>query len=117
MAEFKKVMEDFYRMCNTYSDDEHCNDSCPLSSKKNGKHIACKVFKERYIEESEQIIEDWAKKNPIITNRMKAKEIFGHDLNVYCYADAEFRSICDEHCKECPYYKDAEYVDAEGSEK
>ena len=102
-------------MHNTYYNG-HCND-CPLDPKNNIKHTGCGILREKYPVEYEKIIEDWTKKNPEITNGMKAKEIFGRDLNVYCYADAEFRSICDEHCAKCRYYKDAEYHAPEGKEK
>ena len=51
MAEFQKVMKDFYRMCNTYY-DAHCFDY-PLSNNKNGKYIVCEKFKRIYTEDTE----------------------------------------------------------------
>ena len=113
MAEFQKVIKDRLRMCTTIKECENC----PISQYNNGKDAVCQKYVVEYTDEAEKKIEDWAEKNPVMTNGMKAKEIFGRDLNVYCYAAEEFRSICDSYCTKCPYYRDAEYNSPEGSEK
>ena len=99
MVEFQKVMKDFYRMCNTYY-DAHCFDY-PLSNNKNGKYIVCEKFKRIYTEDTEQIIEDWAKKNPVMTNAMKFKEIFGNACHIKCYADYDTCDKCNGVCSKC----------------
>ena len=113
MAEFQKVIKDRLRMCTTIKECENC----PISQYNNGKDAVCQKYVVEYTDEAEKKIEDWAEKNPVMTNGMKAKEIFGHDLNVYCYADEEFWSTCDSYCTKCPYYRDTEYNSPEGSEK
>ena len=76
MAEYVKVMKDYSKMCKTYLSKGKCSE-CPLYSKNNRKFFDCGEFTEKYPEEAEQIIEDWADKNPVMTNGMMFEKVFG----------------------------------------
>ena len=115
MAEFQKVMKDYCRMNNTYNNG-HCDD-CPLSKKNNEKQIGCDDFLRLYPKESEQIIEDWADKNPVITNEMMFEKVFGHKLYTLCYAKVGTYGKCDNNCEECLYFAGNEYHAPERSKK
>ena len=112
MAEFEKVMKDRKRMCH----ETMCK-NCPLNVSNNGKHEECCVFLKEYATEAEQIIEEWAYKNSVMTNEMKFKEVFGHIPVNKCYADISHRAKCDGDCDGCRYYAYAEYHAPEGREK
>ena len=112
MAEFQKVMEDRQRMCKK----EICNRR-PMGSKNNFARMSCKNFIQDYPVEAEQIIEDWANENPVITNGDKFKEVFGHELYAPCYASHDEYCECETSCRACPYYVYAEYHAPEGSEE
>ena len=69
MAEFKTVVKNYKRMCDSYKVCE----GCPLT--KDGS--ICSRFMIEYPEEAEHTIMQWAARHPIKTNRDKFKEIFG----------------------------------------
>ncbi len=73
MAEFKEVMKQFNRMC-----DEHkwCN-TCQIST--NRKLYTCFRWLTENPTKGEEIIMEWAKEHPPVTNLDKFKEIFGFD--------------------------------------
>ncbi len=80
MAEFKEVAKQYLRMCNSFNHCGyyHCNE-CPLNSVRS-KDNTCAYW--AFItdpETSEKVIVNWAKKNPVMTNRDKFKEVFGFD--------------------------------------
>lgn len=77
MAEFVKVVAEKNRMCAAHN--EFCN-GCPLDSESRGTSINCPTFIEESPKEAEKIIMDWAEKHPVMTNRMKFKEVFGFDI-------------------------------------
>lgn len=76
MAEFQKVMKQYDRMCNGII---KC-DECPISMTNNGTDVSCSDLMRKYPEEAERIIMEWASENPVITNAMKFKEVFGYDF-------------------------------------
>ncbi len=76
MAEFKTVMNEYNRMCNKCIKCENC----PIASRNNGRGVACHLFVHQFPEEAERAIMQWASENPIITNAMKFKEVFGYDF-------------------------------------
>ena len=115
MAEYAKVMKDKKRMCSARADIPVCKE-CPLRKIVNKKNITCTEFIEEYPSEAEQIIEDWADKNPVMTNGMMFEKVFGHKLNTVCYANSETNLSCDGNCEKCEYEEDAEYHAPEGSE-
>jgi len=49
------------RMCNSLV----CN--CPMSKKNNGKGMLCESFEKYYTEKAVEIVENWAKENPVKT--------------------------------------------------
>lgn len=73
-----------------YKGNEYCEgvvcDDCPLYKK------ACGSL---YAYEALEIIENWAKEHPIVTNADKFKEMFGFDMTI-CW-DNEFP------CNECQF--------------
>lgn len=73
MAEFKEVMKQFKRMC----DGRTWCDSCQICD--NRGLISCSRWLTENPTKAEEIIMEWAKKNPPVTNRDKFKEVFGFD--------------------------------------
>ena len=73
MAEFQKVMQERQRMCNSYISCWQCH----INAIRND---ICQVWISKNPKEAEQIIMEWAKKNPLMTNRMKFKEVFGFEF-------------------------------------
>lgn len=54
------------RMTNCYS--SRCNPvCCPLSSNNNGIGLSCALIEKRYPEKAVEIVEKWAKENPVKT--------------------------------------------------
>ena len=75
MADFKTVMKEHDRMCSSFLSD--CK-GCPLTSIKTSPFTCSKwIIDNPY--ESEEVIMQWAKKHPPITNRDKFTEVFGCD--------------------------------------
>ena len=72
MAEFKTVVKNYKRMCDSYKVCE----GCPLT--KDGS--ICSRFMIEYPEKAEHTIMQWAAEHPIMTNRMKFKEVFGFEF-------------------------------------
>lgn len=106
MAEFVKVMRDKERMCDSLG--ILCR-GCRMKHGNNGTTYVCMDFMKAYPEEAEKIIEDWAKKNPVMTNEMKFKEVYGHIPVNKCYADITHRAKCAGDCDGCEYYACSEY--------
>lgn len=64
------------RMCERYYPND-CK-GCPLQpAPEYGGYASCDQFVEEDPEEVVLNVEEWAKKNPIVTNAMKFEEIFG----------------------------------------
>ena len=74
MAEFQKIAKASKRMCNFY---EVCEE-CPIN-KIRGNAI-CMSWIMLNPEKTEPIILKWASEHPIITNRMKFKDVFGFEF-------------------------------------
>lgn len=91
MAEFQKIAKERERMCESVNG---CKE-CPMYNLTQGNFCGTKIL--NHPEESERIIMKWAKENPLMTNRMKFKEVFGFD-----YTD-EF----------CATHKETEWLNAE----
>ncbi len=45
----------------------HCSEKCPLNSSRNGLNISCNNFENNYPEKAIEIVENWAKENPVKT--------------------------------------------------
>ena len=76
MAEFQKVMSEYRRLC----EGRRCA-SCPILEKvEKAKENYCSAWVTNHPEEAEHIIMQWAKENPIKTNRDKFKEVFGFEF-------------------------------------
>lgn len=115
MAEFQKVMKDKKLMCDHFHSEQNgCSRDCPMI--KANFNCTKQILEQAHDEEI--IIEDWAKKNPVITNGDKFKEVFGRESHTTCYAEGITFNNCTAKCDAaCPYYADAEYHAPEGSEK
>ena len=74
MAEFQKVINEWVRMCMSY---DGCLD-CEIQKTKNlADNIrTCAIWVKNNPEAAERIIAEWSKNHPIVTNRLKFKEIF-----------------------------------------
>ena len=94
MAEFKEVTKQFKRMCDSYHD---CSE-CPLNKPRGLK--VCWRWGYDEPEKAEEIIMNWAKKNPSITNNDKIKEIFGLDFKSTFTASPWTLEWLDEEYKE-----------------
>lgn len=112
MAELKKIIMDKKRMCKYfYSKQNGCGHDCPM---RKGNFDCTKLILER-AQDEEIIIEDWADKNPAMTNEMMFKKVFGNKCLIN--ADYDVRHKCNGICDKCQYFADAEYHAPEGSEK
>lgn len=78
--ELNEFCKQYKRMCDFYGG--FCKErSCPLFEiKKNDRHNNCLLCCFEHPEEAEIIIRKWVDEHPIITNRMKFKEVFGYDI-------------------------------------
>ena len=94
MAEFKTVVKNYKRMCDSYKVCE----GCPLTKYES----TCSRFMIEYPEKAEHIIMQWAARHPVKTNRMKFEEVFGVDCTepILCdfdgWLDAEYKGGHDE---------------------
>ena len=91
MAEFHKVMSEYRRLC----EGRRCV-SCPIMEEvEKAKENYCSAWVTNHPEEAEHVIMQWAKENPIKTNRMKFREVFGMDLvlmgNTNEWLDQEYK--------------------------
>lgn len=75
MAEFKKVVNAKRRMCKAF----RC-DKCPIGNHNISSVASCTDWMLSKPEEAESIIMKWARENPLMTNRMKFKEVFGFEF-------------------------------------
>lgn len=77
--EFTKVTKEYSRLCSAYP---NCNDGtneCPIN-KARDKTCVCRYWILMVDpEKAEEVILEWAKENPVTTNRDKFKEVFGFD--------------------------------------
>ena len=100
MAEFTEVMKQKNRIHEFFMNKGHCMD-CPISYYNNGCCAACTTLLVDYPQEAEEIIMNWAKENPIITNKDKFKEIFGVDIDeTNCCLKVECKY---SNCGECEW--------------
>lgn len=109
MAEFIEVMKTKERMCDSFSD---CR-KCPLGGE-NDMHC---TFEFHDAEETEKIIMEWVKEQPVITNRDKFNEVFGVEFGADL-SKTKCPFICGgrESCIGCPYddFWDREYKEPKG---
>lgn len=77
MAEYQEVIKQFRRICEHYRADVCCA-NCPLKEERGIYHCWRWISEEP--EKAEEIIMNWAKKNPPVTNGDKIKEVFGIDF-------------------------------------
>lgn len=77
---YQEFCEKFLRMCGHYN---FCFE-CPLEDKYQEKgHRGCSAWCIAHPQEAEQILEQWSKEHPIITNVDKFKEVFGKPIGSY----------------------------------
>ena len=94
---------------------------CPLYSN-NNKQLGCKRFEMLYPEESIQLVEEWKKEHPFISNMDKYKEIiketFGDDFEIEICGNKPYENIpdcrcCMMNCDECIEFWNSEYKEKE----
>lgn len=90
-------------------------EKCKLHYKYNSKGKICDAFEREYPKEAIQIVEDWAKENPIVTNKDKfyevMKGIFGlKEIKSRCTYNLP-TIMCSNfpNCIECKKHWDSEY--------
>ena len=98
MAEYQEVARQFKRMC----DSRKWCDSCIINEKRGT--ITCYRFMMEQPMKAEEIIMQWAKEHPHVTNAEKFKEVFGYDPQLlaiwnnssHIWFDDEFEEPKDE---------------------
>lgn len=75
MAEFQKVLKEKERIC-----DRYVCDLCPLGKSHKLQSEYCSRWVVAYPKQAESIIMKWAQENPLVTNRMKFREVFGFEF-------------------------------------
>lgn len=94
MAEFEEVIKQFNRMCNGH---KWCGD-CQINDNR-GPFICSRWLTENPTK-AEEIIMQWAKEHPPVTNNDKIKEIFGLDFKSTFTASPWTLEWLDEEYKE-----------------
>ena len=100
MAEYTTVVKERRRMC---KEVQTCN-KCPISAINNKTKTYCDNFMSASPEEADRIIMQWSKDHPVMTNRRKFEEVFGHNiasmLETSCRNSACLSAWLDEEYKE-----------------
>lgn len=94
MAEFVTVMKERARMCKDANKDSRCT-NCGLARIKNRSNLTCYVYIERFPEEAEKIIMDWAAEHPVETMKDRFFKMFPNAPKNY---DNNISPRC------CPYH-------------
>lgn len=118
MINAKELWIGYSRMCDSYVNCKGCP-ACLDSDDCTHDGMLCDDIEntDKFIE----IVEQWVKDNPIITNKMKFKEVFGYEITVgSCplYEVEGCRILNDESliqhkCSSCPWW-DSEYKKIQG---
>ena len=95
MAEYQEVIKHFKRMCESYG--ALC-DGCPVDEQR-GIFYCWRWITEEPVK-AEEIIMQWAKEHPPVTNNDKIKEIFGLDFKSTFTASPWTLEWLDEEYKE-----------------
>ena len=93
-------------------------DECLLHYKNNNKELYCNKLEEYYPKVAIQIVEEWGKEHPFVTNVDKYKEViketFGDDLIDICDKQVpNFKCSSFISCDECVEFWDSEYIEKE----
>ena len=97
MAEYQEVIKQFWRICERYRTDVCCG-TCPLKEVRGVYHCWRWISEEP--EKAEELIMDWAEKNPVITNDLKFQEVFGCKPYSITLFDDDFIKWLSEEYKE-----------------
>ena len=93
--EFQEFFKQHERMCKLY---KKCN-SCPIGN----SGVSCqRIVPEDNAIKLEQIVEQWAKENPIPTNKDKFQEVFGQMPSSLVCLFVDNKLKCGS-CSECEY--------------
>lgn len=82
--EFQDFWKERDRMCEQY---EYCQlprfgEGCPMKKLFPNNNFSCLEVVKMYSVEAEQIVKQWAKEHPIVTNGIKLNEIFGEGFKM-----------------------------------
>ena len=96
MAEYATVVKERIRMCKQIG----ACDKCPLSIRKTKANMFCDTFMREHPEEADNIIMQWSKEHPAMTNRRKFEEVFGFYIGTLF--EVNYRNVewLDEEYKE-----------------
>ena len=85
-----EFLKEAQRMCKSYAD---CK-GCPLESSACG-FIRCAVdYSDADIRCAIKVVEQWSKEHPLVTNKMKIREVFG-DEAIYAISSQNVQAIKD----------------------
>lgn len=76
--EFQEFWKQKERMCGEQSTCE----TCPMNGMRFDYNNFCAKVIEKNPQQAEQIVEQWAKEHPVITNADKFREVFGVDIAI-----------------------------------
>lgn len=76
MMEFQEFWKSYKRMCDKHSTCE----ICPMNRMRFDFNGICVKAIEKNPQQAEQIVEQWAKENQVVTNGDKFQELFGIEL-------------------------------------
>lgn len=88
--EFQDFWKERDRMCEQYGccQPPCFGEGCPMKKLFPNNKFSCLEVIKMYSIETEQIVKQWAKKHPIVTNSQKFTEIFGK--HAFCQSGFEF---------------------------
>lgn len=91
---------------------------CSLYYKNNNHELYCNKLEEYYPKVAIQIVEDWKKEHPLVSNVDKYKEViketFGDDLIDVCDKQVPtFKCSNFTNCDKCIEFWDSEYIEKE----
>ena len=89
----------------------HCSEKCPLNSSRNGLNISCNNFENNYPEKAIEIVEKWAKENPLKTylsvllEKLPHVRVWREGFPNICVSELfNTEKYCNDHsinCKDC----------------
>ena len=85
MMEFQEFWKLYKRMCDKHSTCENC----PMNGMRFDCNGICVKAIEKNPQQAEQIVEQWTKEHPVVTNGDKFREVFGETIKYPFMIDKE----------------------------
>lgn len=113
--EFEEFVEKRKRMCKEYIP---CSNGCPIYSARllDIYHAGCAQWCLDNFKSAEEIVDDWTKDNPVLTNAAKFKEVFGVDIEYssdhpgYLYINKIIQKSSLDHAEDMRKWLESEYI-------